>query len=117
MNRSPNHRSTYSRDFFAENERIAMGTGVLIDGLDLSDDKMLVGRTFSHCDTQRYRVGPNELQLPVNQAKGRNGSARTNPHAWAWIPPKVKPSRTRPDHGGRDRRSQPPAGVGSAGRQ
>src|SRR5687767_11818676 len=28
---------------------------------------MLVGRTFSYSDTQRYRVGPNYLQLPVNQ--------------------------------------------------
>jgi catalase len=56
-------------DFFNENEQIAMGTGVLVDGLDFSDDKMLVGRTFSYSDTQRYRVGPNYLQLPVNQAK------------------------------------------------
>ena len=44
---------------FAENEQIAFGTGVLVDGLDFSDDKMLVGRTFSYSDTQRYRVGPN----------------------------------------------------------
>ncbi|HUE45529.1 MAG TPA: catalase [Aestuariivirgaceae bacterium] len=56
-------------DFFNEAEQIAMGTGVLVDGLDFSDDKMLVGRTFSYSDTQRYRVGPNYLQLPVNQAK------------------------------------------------
>ena len=55
---------------FAENEQIAFGTGVLVDGLDFSDDKMLVGRTFSYSDTQRYRVGPNYLQLPVNQPKG-----------------------------------------------
>jgi catalase len=53
-------------NFFAENEQIAFGTGVLVDGLDFSDDKMLVGRTFSYSDTQRYRVGPNYLQLPVN---------------------------------------------------
>ncbi len=56
-------------NFFAENEQISFGTGVLVDGLDFSDDKMLVGRTFSYSDTQRYRVGPNYLQLPVNQAK------------------------------------------------
>ncbi|WP_217912771.1 catalase [Miltoncostaea marina] len=54
---------------FAENEQIAFGTGVLVDGLDFSDDKMLVGRTFSYSDTQRYRVGPNYLQLPVNRPK------------------------------------------------
>ncbi|MFN8519833.1 MAG: catalase [Chloroflexota bacterium] len=53
-------------NFFAENEQIAMGTGVLVDGLDFSDDKMLVGRTFSYSDTQRHRVGPNYLQLPIN---------------------------------------------------
>jgi catalase len=63
-------------DNFAENEQISFGTGVLVDGLDFSDDKMLVGRTFSYSDTQRYRVGPNYLQLPVNQAK--NAQVRTN---------------------------------------
>ncbi|WP_432574231.1 catalase [Kineococcus sp. SYSU DK005] len=63
-------------DFFTESEQIAFGTGVLVDGLDFSDDKMLVGRTFSYSDTQRYRVGPNYLQLPVNQAK--NAAVRTN---------------------------------------
>ena len=63
-------------DFFTENEQISFGTGVLVDGLDFSDDKMLVGRTFSYSDTQRYRVGPNYLQLPVNQAK--NADVRTN---------------------------------------
>ena len=62
-------------DFFAENEQIAFGTGVLVDGLDFSDDKMLVGRTFSYSDTQRYRVGPNYLQLPVNRPKA---PVRTN---------------------------------------
>jgi catalase len=60
LNRNP-------ENFFAETEQIAFGTGVLVDGLDFSDDKMLVGRTFSYSDTQRYRVGPNYLQLPVNQ--------------------------------------------------
>jgi catalase len=59
------------KNFFAESEQIAFGTGVLVDGLDFSDDKMLVGRTFSYSDTQRYRVGPNYLQLPVNQPKQR----------------------------------------------
>jgi len=48
-------------NFFVESEQIAFGTGVLVDGLDFSDDKMLVGRTFSYSDTQRYRVGTNYL--------------------------------------------------------
>jgi catalase len=56
-------------DHHNENEQVAFGTGVLVDGLDFSDDKMLVGRTFSYSDTQRYRVGPNYLQLPVNSPR------------------------------------------------
>jgi catalase len=69
LNRTP-------ENFFLESEQIAFGTGVLVDGLDFSDDKMLVGRTFSYSDTQRYRVGPNYLQLPVNSAK--NARVATN---------------------------------------
>jgi catalase len=62
-------------NFFAESEQIAFGTGVLVDGLDFSDDKMLVGRTFSYSDTQRFRVGPNYLQLPVNCPKNARSLA------------------------------------------
>lgn len=56
-------------DYFTEVEQVAFGTGVLVDGLDFSDDKMLQGRTFSYSDTQRYRVGSNYLQLPINAPK------------------------------------------------
>jgi catalase len=63
-------------NFFVEAEQIAFGTGVLVDGLDFSDDKMLVGRTFSYSDTQRYRVGTNYLQIPVNAP--REATVATN---------------------------------------
>jgi catalase len=56
-------------NYFAEVEQSAFGTGVLVDGLDFSDDKMLQGRTFSYSDTQRYRIGTNYLQLPINAPK------------------------------------------------
>ncbi|GMA16136.1 catalase [Deinococcus metallilatus] len=62
LNRNP-------ENYFAEVEQAAFGTGVLVDGLDFSDDKMLQGRTFAYSDTQRYRVGPNYLQLPINAPK------------------------------------------------
>jgi catalase len=62
-------------NFFAETEQSSFGTGVLVDGIDFSDDKMLQGRTLSYSDTQRYRVGPNYLQLPINAPKV---AARTN---------------------------------------
>ncbi|WP_018924511.1 catalase [Salsuginibacillus kocurii] len=58
-------------NYFAEVEQAAFGTGVLVDGLDFSDDKLLQGRTFSYSDTQRYRVGSNYLQLPINAPKKR----------------------------------------------
>lgn len=58
-------------DYFAEVEQATFGTGVLVDGLDFSDDKMLQGRTFSYSDTQRHRVGANYLQLPINAPKKR----------------------------------------------
>ena len=64
-------------NFFAEVEQSAFGTGVLVDGIDFSDDKMLQGRTLSYSDTQRYRVGPNYLQLPVN-APQEGAQAHTN---------------------------------------
>ncbi|SFL56947.1 catalase [Gracilibacillus orientalis] len=60
LNRNPDN-------FHAEVEQVAFGTGVLVDGLDFSDDKLLQGRTYSYSDTQRYRVGANYLQLPINR--------------------------------------------------
>jgi catalase len=59
LNRNP-------QNYYNEVEQVAFGTGVLVDGLDFSDDKLLQGRTFSYSDTQRYRVGTNYLQLPIN---------------------------------------------------
>ncbi len=73
LNRNP-------EDYFNEVEQAAFGTGVLVDGLDFSDDKMLQGRTFSYSDTQRHRVGTNYLQLPINEAKKR---VATNQHGGA----------------------------------
>ncbi|WP_458118909.1 catalase [Paenibacillus sp. Z6-24] len=64
LNRNP-------EDYFTEVEQVAFGTGVLVDGLDFSDDKMLQGRTFSYSDTQRHRVGANYQQLPINAPKSR----------------------------------------------
>ncbi len=62
LNRNPTN-------YFTEVEQVAFGTGVLVDGLDFSDDKLLQGRTFSYSDTQRHRVGTNYQQLPINQPK------------------------------------------------
>ncbi|MCJ7631596.1 catalase [Candidatus Bathyarchaeota archaeon] len=38
-----------------------------MSGIESSSNKLLQGRVFSYADTQRYQLGPNYLQLPVNQ--------------------------------------------------
>ena len=64
-----NDARTGIRTIFRGGRATAFGVGVLVDGLDFSDDKMLQGRTFSYSDTQRHRAGANYLQLPINAPK------------------------------------------------
>ncbi|MDR1264972.1 MAG: catalase [Propionibacteriaceae bacterium] len=54
------------RNFFAEIEQAAFAPSNLVPGTDISPDKMLMARIFSYADAQRYRVGTNYMQLPVN---------------------------------------------------
>ncbi len=56
-------------NFFAQIEQSAFEPANLVPGIGASPDKMLLGRMFSYPDTHRYRIGPNYLQLPVNQPK------------------------------------------------
>lgn len=51
---------------FAEVEQLAFNPGNFVPGIGASPDKILQGRLFSYPDTQRHRLGPNHLQLPVN---------------------------------------------------
>lgn len=54
-------------NFFAQIEQAAFEPANMVPGIGPSPDKMLLGRLFSYPDTHRYRIGPNYLQLPVNQ--------------------------------------------------
>ncbi|WDF68161.1 catalase [Sphingobacterium oryzagri] len=56
-------------NFFQEVEQAAFSPGTLVPGIEPSEDKLLQGRLFSYFDTQRYRIGANFQQLPVNAAK------------------------------------------------
>jgi catalase len=56
-------------NFFAQIEQAAFEPSALVPGIGVSPDKMLLGRMFAYADTHRYRIGPNYLQLPVNQPK------------------------------------------------
>lgn len=53
-------------NYFAEVEQVAFSPSVLVSGIEPSEDKLLQGRLFSYPDTQRYRLGANYLQIPVN---------------------------------------------------
>ena len=56
-------------DYDAQVERIAFSPANLLDGAELSDDKMLQGRSFIYWDAQRYRLGPQFRSIPVNAQK------------------------------------------------
>jgi len=57
----------YPENFFEETEQVAFNTGAYVPGIEPSEDKLLQGRNFSYADTQRYRLGVNYQQLPINQ--------------------------------------------------
>ncbi|XP_054166019.1 catalase-like [Oppia nitens] len=54
-------------NFFAETEQLAFCPSNLVDGIEPSPDRMLMGRLFSYSDTQRYRLGSNHQLIPVNE--------------------------------------------------
>jgi catalase len=56
-------------NFFQEVEQSAFSPGTLVPGIEPSEDKLLQGRLFSYFDTQRYRIGANFQQIPVNSPK------------------------------------------------
>lgn len=62
LNRNP-------ENYFAEVEQAAFNPSHLVPGIGLSPDKLLQGRIFSYGDSQRYRLGVNHDQIPVNRAR------------------------------------------------
>lgn len=67
LNRNP-------MNYFAEVEQAAFSPSNVPPGIGFSPDKMLQGRLFSYPDTQRYRLGANYQQLPVNRPKNQVNS-------------------------------------------
>src|SRR5699024_874435 len=60
LNRNP-------ENFFGEIEQSAFSPANMVPGTGNSPDKMLLGRNFAYADAQRYRIGTNFQQLPVNK--------------------------------------------------
>ncbi|MCZ4602383.1 catalase [Streptomyces sp. Lzd4kr] len=53
-------------NYFADVEQAAFTPANTVPGIGFSPDKMLQGRLFSYGDAQRYRLGVNHHQIPVN---------------------------------------------------
>ena len=70
LNRNP-------ENYFAEVEQAAFTPANVVPGIGFSPDRMLQGRLFSYGDTQRYRLGINHHQIPVNAPRA---SVQNNYH-------------------------------------
>jgi len=77
LNRNP-------ENYFTEVEQAAFNPANVVPGVGFSPDKMLQGRLFSYGDAQRYRLGVNHHQIPVNAPRcpyhsfHRDGSMRVD---------------------------------------
>lgn len=77
LNRNP-------ENFHADVEQSAFAPSNLVPGISVSPDKMLQARLFAYGDAQRYRLGVNHHQIPVNAARcpvnsnHRDGAGRSD---------------------------------------
>ena len=84
LNRNP-------ENYFADVEQAAFNPANVVPGIGFSPDKMLQGRLFSYGDAQRYRLGVNHHQIPVNAPRcpvnsyHRDGKMRVNSNAGSTI--------------------------------
>jgi len=62
LNRNP-------ENYFADVEQAAFNPMNVVEGIGFSPDKMLQGRLFSYGDAQRYRLGVNHNEIPVNKPR------------------------------------------------
>jgi catalase len=74
-------------NYFAEVEQAAFSPANVVPGIGFSPDKMLQARLFSYGDAQRYRLGVNFNQIPVNAPRcpfhsyHRDGAMRVDGNA------------------------------------
>jgi len=61
LNRNP-------ENYFQDVEQSAFNPANVVPGISFSPDRMLQGRLFSYGDAQRYRLGVNHHQIPVNRS-------------------------------------------------
>lgn len=77
LNRNP-------ENYFADVEQAAFNPANVVPGIGFSPDRMLQARLFSYGDAQRYRLGVNHYQIPVNKPQcpfhnaSRDGTMRVD---------------------------------------
>lgn len=110
LNRNPDN-------YFAEVEQVAMNPSNIVPGIGFSPDRMLQGRLFSYGDTQRYRLGVNHHQIPVNAPKcpfhnsfHRDGAMRVDGNQGSKL--NYEPNRQGAFAAG-ERAVEPPLAVGA----
>jgi len=62
LNRNPDN-------YMEQVEKLAFSPSNLLEGVELSDDKMLQGRANIYSDSQRRRLGPDFRKIPINHQK------------------------------------------------
>lgn len=78
LNRNPD-------DYLNQVEKVAFSPANLLEGAELSADKMLQGRSFIYWDAQRRRLGPDFRSLPVNsEEEWRPGDVVTSGNGLLW---------------------------------
>ena len=73
LNRNPDN-------YFQDVEQAAFNPTNIVPGVGFSPDRMLQGRLFSYGDAQRYRLGVNHHQIPVNHPRGIKDGAYNSFH-------------------------------------
>ena len=80
-----------AENYFADVEQVAFSPANVVPGISFSPDKMLQSRLFSYGDAQRYRLGVNHHQIPVNAPRcpfnsyHRDGAMRVDGNKGATI--------------------------------
>ena len=58
-----------TENYFEEVEKAAFSTANIVPGIDFSFDRLLQGSIFASLDAQRYRLGTDFEQIPINQSR------------------------------------------------
>lgn len=109
-----------AQNYFADVEQAAFTPANVVPGIGFSPDRLLQGRLFSYGDTQRYRLGVNHHQIPVNASQvqrphsfHRDGGMRTDGNLGANV--NYEPNRFG-DFAQDRNASEPPLAAGAVDR-